>query len=225
MKQGRSAVVAMIGIGIVGVCIGLWVGRQGVARRYEEALAIRRNLELQAGEAAAVQGRLHGELELERQRSLELSEALAATRGQLEEAVGRLTEESRSARELKARLAGVQRQMEQLQGELVVALEAREGSVPPASAGPVQLERVVVSGPGSPRLQGRVMSVHQDWNFIIVDLGWDAVRIGDTVSVFRDDRLLAKARVERVQEGICAAAILPEWKAAEIRVSDLARVL
>ena len=59
----------------------------------------------------------------------------------------------------------------------------------------------------------------------MIDLGWDAVRIGDTVSIVRNGQLLAKARIDRVQEGVSAATLLSDWETAEIHVNDLVRVL
>jgi hypothetical protein len=69
------------------------------------------------------------------------------------------------------------------------------------------------------------MSVHPDWKFIIVNLGWDHVNIGDTVSIFRNEALLGKARIERVQQEAAAATLLPEWRQAEVRVDDVVRAL
>ena len=124
------------------------------------------------------------------------------------------------------RLAAIQQQMEQLQGELAATLETRpKAASADASSAPVRLERVVVSAGGAAGFQGRVLSVHQDWDFVVIDLGWNTVRVGDTVSIFRHNELLAKAKVERVQEAACAATVLPEWNAAEIRVNDLVRAL
>ena len=122
------------------------------------------------------------------------------------------------------RLSTTQQQMDQLQGELALALQSHSWAAQEAS-GAVQLERVVVSDAGASNLNGRVVSVNKDWHFVVIDLGWDAVRIGDTVSIFRGEQLLAKARVDRVQEGICAATILPEWGTAEVHVNDLVKLL
>lgn len=89
----------------------------------------------------------------------------------------------------------------------------------------MQLERIIVGDAKTAGQQGRVVSVYPQWKFVIVDFGWDAVRIGDTVSIFSDEQLVAKARVERVQEGVSAATILSDWESMEIRVNDIARLL
>lgn len=215
MSKGQAVWIAVAGAAIV-VAVGEEVARRSLAHRYVEAVEGRRQLEVQFGELSASHEQLQRGLVEEQRRSQELSEALNLSRGQLEEASGRLNEESRAVKDLQVRLATIQRQMDQLQGELSQTLSREAEAAPPAD-GPVKLERIIVSNE-SPA--GRVLSVNADWNFVVVDLGWSAVRIGDTVSILRNDQLLAKAKVERVQEGVCAATILPDWQIAEIRVND-----
>ena len=230
MTKRVQMLVAVTGVALVGVASGEHVARRIIERRYQESMNSRRQLELKVGEVLATHEQLKGALKHEQEHSQELSGALSSMRGELEQSVGRLTEETRKMRELQVRLAAMQQQMDQLQGELAVTLQEHQGT--PARVlqqqpqfAPVQLEKIVVSDAGSVGLQGRVLSVHQDWSFVVIDLGWDAVKIGDVASVFRNEQLLAKVRVDRVQEGICAATVLPEWEHADIRVNDSVRVL
>lgn len=220
----RRVLIGVIGIVVVGIAGAEHLSRRGAERRLQEATEARRKLELQFGEVAATHERVKQDLRKEQQRSAELAALLTSAHGQLEQTQAQLTEQTRSVRGLQVRLSALQRQMDQLQGELAVTLQEREGAVP-AGANAVQIERIVVSDAGTANSQGRIVSVHQDWNFVVIDLGWDTVRIGDTVSIFRDQQLLAKARVDRVQEGVCAATVLPEWRADAIRVNDLVRLL
>ena len=224
MSRARRILIAGVGLVLVGFAVGEHLSRRLVEHRYQQALEARRQLERQAGTIISHHNQLAANLTQEQRRSQELSEALASTRGQLEEVVGRLAQESKSVRELQLRLAAMQSQMDQLQGELAMTLQERERTTS-AQPSPVQLERVVVTDPSESGLRGRVLSVHRDWNFVVIDLGWNDVKIGETLSIFRNDRLLAKARIERVQEQVCAATVLPEWSGAEIQVNDLARIL
>lgn len=225
MTRARQVVMGIVVAGLVGALVGEHVIRRSVERRYQGLLERQRQLEMEYAQIAATHRAVTSRFEREQQRSQELADALASTRATLEETVGRLTEETRNVGELTMRVTTLHQQMGQLQGELAAALQDRAGAERAESSGPVQLERIVVSSTAAPGLQGRIVSVHQDWNFVVIDLGWSAVRIGDTVSIFRGDQLLAKARIERVQEGVCAASVLPEWTAAEIRVNDVARIL
>lgn len=200
--------------------------RRMVERRYHESLEGRRQLELRVGEVLTTHAQVKQELQQERDRSSSLSEELVAVRHHLEETAGRLAEGTRNARELQLRLAAMQEQMTQLQGELALTLQDRQnGATASAGTSPVQLERVVVSSGESIGLAGRVVSVHKDWNFVIVDIGWDAVHVGDTLSIVREGRVIAKARVDRVQQEICAATLLPGWETSEVHVNDLVKFL
>ena len=224
-KEGRVSKAGQVGMLVGAVALGAAVvaedlGRRGAERRHQAAMEARQRLELQYGEVLATHQQVQAELATERQRSSELTGALGTLRARLEEAVGRLADEMRQVQSLQGRLASMQEQMDQLQGELAMSLQQAAGG-----SGPAELERVLVRDAEAAAQAGRVISVHDAWDFIVIDLGWDAVKIGDTVSIFRDDQLLAKARVERVQEAVSAASLLPEWRSVEVRVDDLVRLL
>ena len=198
--------------------------RRGAERRYRDAVAGRRQLELQFGEVLATHGRLKERLSKEQQRSQALSEELLAMRGKLEEAVGRLSDETKTVHQLQMRLSAMQQQMDQLQGEVALSMKDQPATGS-ASAAQVQLERIVVSDADATGLKGRILSVHRNWNFVVIDLGWNTVRIGDVISIFRNNEFLAKARVDRVQEGASAATLLPGWERSDVQINDLVRLL
>lgn len=225
MNKARAVIIGSAAVLLIGVAVGEDIARRLVTKRYRQMVDARRQLELQVGEMVATHEQLKGELGDSQRRSQELTEALAQARGQLEEAVGRLAQESKSGRELNAHLSSVQRQMEQLQGELAVTLQNRHAAPKGAALPAVQLERVVVSDADAAALKGRIVSIHKDWNFVVIDLGWDVVRIGDTVTIVRNGEVLAKARVDRVQEDVCAATLLSESESGEVRINDLVRIL
>lgn len=225
MTTGRRILLVVLGIIVTMAATGEHISRRMMERRYRKATEAREQLERHVSGILATHRQLTNELATERQRNDALSEAVAAKSAELEQAVGRLTEESRTIRELQQQLRTQEQLMAQLQGELASALQRAQAAAVITPDAAVELERVLVSSDGAPPLQGRVLSVHPEWNFVVIDLGWDAVKIGDTVSILRNEALLAKARVERVQEGVSAAAILPEWDAAGIEVNDRAQLL
>lgn len=225
LKRRRKILTALVGLALVGVAGGQEVARRRAERRYQEAVGARQELEVRVGEMLATHARVQADLQNEQERSRTLSDTLAATRGQLEEVTARLAEERKGVRALQMRVAAMQQQMDGLQGELALTFQERQQDAAAKGAGPVQLERIVVSHEALPGLRGRVVSVHQEWDFVVINLGWDAVKIGDTVSIFREARLLAKARIDRVQEDVCAATVLPGWDADVISVNDVAQVL
>ena len=238
MKHTGRIIIAVLGVALIGVATWGHLTRRHLERRYDALVEDREGLELRLGEVLVAHQRLKDNFKSEQDRSQELSETLASTRGMLEELETRLTGESRNVRELQTRLTALQQQMEQLQGELVLVLQEQEhvkrehvkertkqqqATTKPANL--IELQRIVVGGETSPAFHGRIVSVHHDWDFVIIDLGWDAVKVGDTVSIVRDEQLLARARVDRVQEGVCAATVLPEWETELVRVNDTVQML
>ena len=224
MSLGRVA-AAVIGVVLAGAVVREHVSRRQAEGQYRQAAQARRELELQVGEMLASHQRLQQDLVQEQQRSSELSDALASTRTELERTVARLTEETQNAKTIQTKFSSIQQQLGRMQGELAVTMEQRQAEISSGASGAVQLERVVVGDEAASNLRGRVVSVHHDWGFVIINLGWDTVRIGDTVSIFHGEQILAKARVDRVQEGTCAATVLPSYHTDDIRVNDIAKVL
>ena len=224
MTTARRVLLAVLGIVVTATAMGEHLSRRMTERRYQRAAEARAQLERHVSGILATHRQLTNELTTQRQRNGELSKAIAAKSAELEQAVGRLAEESRTIRELEQQLKTQEQQMAQLQVELSSALQRAQISVEAAPEAAVELERVLVSSDGASPLQGRVISVHPEWNFVVIDLGWDAVKIGDTISILRNEAVLAKAKVERVQEDVSAAAIMPEWNAAEIQVNDRAQL-
>jgi seryl-tRNA synthetase len=214
-----------LGVVVTLTAVGEHLSRRMIERRFHSALEARQQFERQVSGILSTHQQLTNEVATQRQRNRELSDAIAAKGAELEQAVGRLSEESRTIRELEQRLRTQEQQMAQLQGELSSALQRAQVSADAAPEAAVELERVMVSGAGTPSFQGRVISVHPEWNFVVVDLGWDAVKIGDTISILRNEAVLAKAKVERVQEDVSAVAVMPEWNAADIQVNDRAQLL
>ena len=195
--------------------------RRAVQARLAQSVAARDTLAQQVAGIYLDLEQIKSDLTLEQVRSSLLARQLAERTRTLETTMARLEAESRSVADLHGRLAAMGQQMGQLQGELAMVLETPGPGTP---SGAVELARVVVSD-GGDGVEGRILSVHPNWNFVVMDLGWDTVRIGDTVSIYRDNALTGKARIERVQAGVAAATLLPEWQAAEVQINDTARVL
>ena len=214
-------------VALAAVAVGQWAGHRQLERRYRESLQARRQLELEAGQLRADRDRLAATVTQEQQRVAQLSSAMSAKDTELQQGLQRLLQEERIIQELQGRLLAMQLQFDRLQGELAATLEERPAGAPASQGRMIELEKVVVthSAAPAPGLQGRVLSVNPEWRFVVIDLGWDVVNIGDVVSIYRNDQLLGKARVERVQEQVCAAALLPEWVESHVQVNDVVRIL
>ena len=225
-RPTQRSLILFVGVGVVALWVGEGTARRQLERRYQHARESQRQLELQLGALQADRARLSEALDAERQHVTQLSTTLAEKDTRLQETVNRLSQEERLIQELQDKLLAMERQMNLLQGELAMSLQTLS-TAPEGHHDVVQLEKIVVREPtgGNAGLQGRVLSINPDWRFVVMDLGWDVVKIGDIVSIYRNDQLLGKARIERVQERVSAATLLPEWSRIDIQVNDVVRIL
>ena len=78
------------------------------------------------------------------------------------------------------------------------------------------------SGEAVPSFNGRVISINESNNFVIVDVGGKSgVRLGDNLSVYRDSKYIARLEVIQVREDISAADLKDQW--SKIKVGDAIR--
>lgn len=86
----------------------------------------------------------------------------------------------------------------------------------------VELDKIVVR-PGVDA-EGKVLVVNKEFNFIVVAAGNNkGITPGVTFGIYRDNRLVAKAQVEKVYETMSAANILPD--SGEIMEGDIAKAM
>ena len=166
---------------------------------------------------------IEAKLAASEQRSQKLADALDLKTQEVDQVVRRLEEEANAVELLKGRLAQTESQINQLQAELVLSVRARE-ELAKAQAGsaPIELEKikVTVRPLGLSGDSGKIIQVNLDWQFVVVDLGWNALSIGDVLGIYQGDELIAKAKVERVQEQVAEASILPEYQTAAIAMNS-----
>ena len=219
-------VVLVVGIGLGAAWLAESIAHQRSDRQYHDALKARQQLELQYAELKTERDQLAGSLKTERQRVEQIARTLAAKDSELQAAVSRLAEEEHNLQQLQGELVAMQQQWDRIQTDAGSRRPARHADAA-SPDGMVQLEKVVIRHPtlSGNDLHGRVISVHPEWQFVVIDLGWDAVNIGDVVSIYRDDQLVGKARVDRVQAQVSAASLLPDSTQLDIHVNDVVRTL
>ena len=73
---------------------------------------------------------------------------------------------------------------------------------------------------------GEVLTVNREFAFLVVNIGKsDGIEEGMALSIRRDDRNLAQARVETVREHISAAALVDKENLSQIRAGDKAIII
>ncbi len=67
-----------------------------------------------------------------------------------------------------------------------------------------------------------MISVNESNNFVIVDIGENiGVRLGDSLSVYRDSKYIARLEVIQVRKDIAAADLKDQW--SMVKVGDIIR--
>ncbi|MCK5013411.1 MAG: hypothetical protein KAS66_06300 [Candidatus Omnitrophica bacterium] len=74
----------------------------------------------------------------------------------------------------------------------------------------------------APGFDGKIISVNETNNFVIVDVGESkGVHLGDSLSVYRDSKYIARLEVIQVRKDISAADLKDQW--SKVRVGDIIR--
>ena len=98
-------------------------------------------------------------------------------------------------------------------------LEARVEELTAALPKKIELEKIVIKT--THELIGKVLAFDKEHAFVVVDLGsGNNLKLGDILSVYRNDKFIGKVQVEKVEEKSAAAAILSPWKNVEFKEND-----
>lgn len=134
---------------------------------------------------------------------------------QIKQSLDKLEKEIAARKEAEARVLAV------LEEKRVLEAKIQELSVNPQS---IELEKIVVKT--MPEITGKVLSYDKENSFVVVNLGsTDNLKLGDTLSIYRDDKFIGKAQVEKIEEKTSAAAILTPWKTIEYKENDMVKKL
>ena len=105
-----------------------------------------------------------------------------------------------------------------------IGLEAKVEELTAALPKNIELEKIVVKS--TQELTGKVLSLDKEHGFIVVDLGNDnSLKLGDVLSVYRDNQFIGKAQVEKIEEKSSAAVILSDWQNTEFKENDTVKRL
>ena len=137
---------------------------------------------------------------------------------ELSDVTSRLDAQQKEASQLRGRISAQSQQLGLLQTELLLARKSQE----PSGTTVAELPIVTVRRAREADATGRVLQVNPEWNFVVIDQGWEAVRLGDRMAITRDAAVVAVAEVERLSDRACAARVLPGYQTTMIAAGDAA---
>ncbi len=110
------------------------------------------------------------------------------------------------------------------------SLDKKMADMKPAASAAMELPPIIVNAgpntsnapvaaPQPPKDHGAIISMNESNNFVIVDLGQDTgVKVGQALSVYRDNQAIASLEIIQVRKDICAADI--KDKSVALKVGD-----
>ncbi|MEM1060106.1 MAG: hypothetical protein AAGK14_12725 [Verrucomicrobiota bacterium] len=191
----------------------------------EEAVQAKEVAENNLTEAEKKVANLETELETVKAETTRLQTALNEAESARDQATTELAD-------LKARMPDINpEQLEQViqqQEEKVAALTEEKGILENQLQEKEEEMKKVASalerskeGDLPPGISGRIAKVNQDWNFVVLDIGYKAgiVPNGELV-VYRGNQMIGRVKVTSASPDTSVANILPEWQQAQIRPGD-----
>lgn len=170
----------------------------------------------------AKEGELLRTIEAKRVVENKLTEAekqITARDEQIKLALDQLEKEIAARKDLEVQLVTVVQEKQNLTAQM----EELTAKLPQPSR-PIELEEIVVKT--SPELKGKILSYDREHTFVAIDLGnQNNLKLGDVLSVYRDDLFLGRVQVEKLEETTSAAAILNPWKNVEFKENDMVKKL
>lgn len=147
-------------------------------------------------------------------------EKIAGLERQLQEQVDRSAQLEKRSQELEQLSQSLEAKINAYASNNSVAsiVSPATSSAPPE----VQLDKIVVSSTATNAAgEGRVLTVDQDTEFLIFNLGQkDGIAEGTVMSVYRGDQYLGDVKVSRVQPEMSAADFLPPLTSQVVQKDD-----
>lgn len=161
--------------------------------------------------------------DLEKQKTLrsDLETKLSQIQKDVEKKQGQLKDLENKKGQLEAKIKDLETQMQQAQSQQAKA-QGQEG---------VELGTIVVGPEGAPvegtaqqsksALEGKVLVVNKEYNFVVVNLGSkDGVNVDDIFSVYQSEKNIGDIKVAKVHDSMSAADFVSSSTKDQIKEGD-----
>ncbi|MFA4889621.1 MAG: hypothetical protein WC628_08640 [Candidatus Omnitrophota bacterium] len=146
----------------------------------------------------------------------ESEKQIAARDEQIKLTLDKLEKEVTARIDLEAQLVTVVKEKQ----DLAMQIEELAAKLPKN----IELEKIVIKA--SPGLKGKILSYDKENSFVVTDLGsQNNIKLGDTLSVYRDDVFIGRVQIEKLEGTTSAAVVLTPWKNVEFKENDVVKKL
>lgn len=163
------------------------------------------------------------EMEVLTKKSADLTEKLAATVRQRDDAQAEL-QAYKATGYLPEQIAALGKQIKAAQEELEISLSEKKiiqkelDKKIAIIAGLLDPDYVVRL---DPNLRGKILVADPKWEFVVLSVGEDqGAKLNGELLVSRDGKLVAKVIIREVQKGRSIANLVPGWKLADVSEGD-----
>ncbi|MCK5160853.1 MAG: hypothetical protein KAQ99_04690 [Candidatus Aureabacteria bacterium] len=191
-------------------------------KKAEEDLTEKREEAKRLADDLQVEKKEKGQLKIELDRQISLAQKL----------VKELDLEREKTKQIEEKLSGLSHELETLSSgkeeilkkvkkleEEKMALKKRLQELSKTTEGSVPLDPIYVRA--ETRFFGNVLAVNAKYNFVVVNIGsGEGLIKGDELIISRGKTLVGKVRVEKVDNQMAVANILPEWLQEPIEEGD-----
>ncbi|MEA3346835.1 MAG: hypothetical protein U9Q21_01955 [Candidatus Auribacterota bacterium] len=164
----------------------------------------RDQLKIELEKQISLAQKLVKELELEREKTKQIEEKLSGLSHDLETLSSGKQEMLKKVKRLEEEKMALKKRLQELS-------KTTEGSVP--------LDPIYVRA--ETKFSGNVLAVNAKYNFVVVNIGSaEGLINGDELIISRGKTLVGKVKVEKVDDKMAVANILPEWLQEPMKEGD-----
>ncbi len=197
--------------------------RKKISLALEELEVIKKDLDIKVNELQTETALLSENLEEQKRKSASAEREAQEKEKQLVAARERLQKAREEKEELERQVVREQERYTQLKSRIDKLIDVKNTLDKKVrdiiNKQGVELERIVVHSAG--QLEGRILVVNRDYNFVVVDIGErDEVGEGTVLTLFHDGAYAGEAEIDKVYDTMSSATIIKEATRGLIEVGD-----
>ncbi len=194
----------------------------------KEMARLKTDAELKTDQLKEEAKRLSQDLEKQKKEAQAALAKLKDNEGKVKKISAALEKQKAKIENLMQTTKSLKSQNEELNiqlSQIRLAKQALENKILMGESGGIQLEKIVVRG-AIQEIEGRILVVNDEFNFVVLDLGEDSgIEPGTILTVTREGAVLGKVEVENVYEDMSSAIILPQWQKGSFMEDDNVEIL
>lgn len=144
----------------------------------------------------------------------EATDKIAQRDEEIKLTLDRLERETNARKEAEVQLVSVSKEK--------MILEARVEELTVTLPKTVELAKIEIVPAHD--LTGKILVFDKEHTFAVVNVGSkNNLKLGDILSVYREDKFIGKVQIERIEEKTSAAVVLTPWRNAEFKENDIVK--